>query len=185
MTQSSLYPPDAAPRRLNRQTIYESSWVNLYVDRVEFPGGRIIERHHVVHFDKDSVAALAENAAGQLLLIESYRYITGTVEWELPAGRMEEGETALNGAEREVLEESGYASVDHRLIHTFYGLIGISNIIHHLVYCRVTEQVADFDPNEVRSVRWFARSEIESVIDQGQIRDAYTLIGLLLWLRGL
>lgn len=185
MPQSPSISPHAAPRRLNRQTIYESSWVNLYVDRVEFPGGRIIDRHHVVHFDKDSVAALAENELGQLLLIESYRYVTGTVEWELPAGRMEEGETALIGAEREVLEESGYASIEHRLIHSFYGLIGISNITHHLVHCRVTEQVADFDANEVRSIRWFARSEIESLIDQGQIRDAYTLIGLLFWLRGM
>lgn len=180
----SLVDPLPRPRRLAREVIYESAWVNLYADRVEFPGGRIVERHHVVHFDHDSVAALAENAAGQLLLIESYRYVTGTIEWELPAGRIEQAESPLEGAQREVLEESGYASVDHRLVHTFYALNGISNITHHLVHCRVTEHVADFDANEVRSVRCCTRDEIESLIAQGQIHDGYTLIGLLLWLRG-
>lgn len=180
-----MIEPLSLPRRLARDVIYESAWVNLYVDRVEFPGGRIVERHHVVHFDHDSVAALAENAAGQLLLIESYRYVTGTIEWELPAGRIEQGESPLEGAQREVVEESGYASVDHRLVQTFYALNGISNITHHLVHCRITECVADFDSNEVRSVRWSTRDEIEAMIAQGHIRDGYTLIGLLLWLRGI
>jgi len=177
--------PRSAPRRLAREVIYESSWVNLYADRVEFPGGRIIDRHHFVHFEQDSVGALAENDEGQLLLVESYRYTTGTIEWELPAGRIEANESPLEGGRREVIEESGYDSVEHRLVYTFFGLIGISNIKHHIIYCRVTEQIAAFDTNEVRSVRWFSRAEIEEMVAQNVIRDAYTLISVLMWLRGI
>lgn len=172
------------PRRLGREVIYESSWVNLYADRVEFPGGRVIDRHHFVHFEQDSVAALAENADGQLLMVESYRYTTGTIEWELPAGRIEQNELALEGGKREVMEESGYNSDNHRPLYTFFGLIGISNIQHHIIHCHTREQVANFDTNEVRSVRWFSRQEIEELIDRKVIRDAYTLIALLMWLRG-
>jgi len=176
--------PQAAPRRLAREVIYESDWVNLYADRVEFPGGRIIERHHFVHFEQDSVGTLAENDEGKLLLVESYRYTTGTVEWELPAGRLEADESALEGGRREMEEESGYASQDHRLVYTFFGLIGISNIQHHIVHCRVTEKVRDFDTNEVRSVRWFSRQEIAEMLANNVIRDAYTLVAVLMWLRG-
>ena len=64
---------NTTPRRLARKVIYENPWVSLYADRVEFPGGRVIPEHHVVHFDRESVAVVVENAAGEVLLIESHR----------------------------------------------------------------------------------------------------------------
>ncbi len=172
-----------APRRLARQVIYENPWVSLYADRVQSPGGRIIERHHIVHFETESVAVLMENEQGELLLIESYRYATGTIEWETPAGKIDPGESILEGARREAYEESGYETVDHCHLYRFYALIGISNMVHHIVYCRATQQVAEFDRNEVRSTRWFSKPAIEAMIERREIGDGYTLTGLLLWLR--
>lgn len=171
------------PQRLARQVIYENPWVSLYADRVRFPGGRIIERHHIVHFGTESVAVLMENAQGEILLVESYRYATGTIEWETPAGKIDSGESIIEGARREAYEESGYETVEHRHLYRFYGLIGISNIVHHIVHCQATERIADFDNNEVRSTRWFSRTEIETMIERAEIGDGYTLTGLLLWLR--
>ncbi len=40
------------PKRLARTVVYENPWVNLYVDKVQFPGGRIIEEHHLLDFEK-------------------------------------------------------------------------------------------------------------------------------------
>jgi hypothetical protein len=42
-------------------TLYENNWVNLYIDRVEFPNGYIIEQHHLLDFDHEAVMALVEN----------------------------------------------------------------------------------------------------------------------------
>ena len=42
----------------------------------------------------------------------------------------------------------------------------------------------DFDTNEVRSVRWFSRQEIAEMLANNVIRDAYTLVAVLMWLRG-
>ena len=39
------------PKRLARTVIYENPWVNLYIDKVAFPGGRIVEEHHILEFD--------------------------------------------------------------------------------------------------------------------------------------
>lgn len=45
------------PKQLSRTVIYENPWVNLYADKVRFPGGRIIEKHHVLDFETEAVAA--------------------------------------------------------------------------------------------------------------------------------
>ena len=126
-----------APERLARTTIYENPWVSLYVDRVRFPGGRVIEAHHVLHFDKEAVAAIVEDAdSSRVLLVEAYRYVVGSIQWEVPAGSIDPGETAIDAAAREVREESGYATVNHQAVAAFEPINGIGDKVHHLVYCR-------------------------------------------------
>jgi ADP-ribose pyrophosphatase len=170
------------PVRLARRTIYENSWVSLYVDRVRFPGGRVIEAHHVLHFDKEAVASIVENARGDVLLVEAYRYVVDAIQWELPAGSIDPGEAIVEAAAREVREESGYATTTHRLVSSFEPINGIGDKVHHLVHCRAVGEPVDFDANEVRAVRWFSRGEIGESIRAGQVRDGYTLTGLLWWL---
>ena len=66
-------PPDVpAPVRLARRTVYESHFVNLHLDRVRFPGDRVIEDYTVLGFDTEAAAALVDDADGNLLLVESY-----------------------------------------------------------------------------------------------------------------
>ena len=172
------------PKRLSRTIIYENPWVNLYVDRVQFPDGRIIDKHHLLDFEKEAVGVLAENAEGQVLLVHVYRYTTDTIEWEIPAGAVEEGESILEAAKREVLEESGYETDDHQLIYSYYPINGISNKVFHIARCRALRKVADFDRNEVRDFRWVSRQEIERMIRDRLVRDGFTLPALLLYLIG-
>lgn len=170
------------PKRLARTVIYENPWVNLYVDKVAFPGGRIIEQHHILEFDKQAVAVLVENEQGHLLFVEAYRYPTDSIEWEIPAGGVDPNESILATAQREVQEETGYASVDHTLVYTFNPLNGMSNKVFHIVRCRATTHNGVFDQNEVRSYRWFARQEIEQMLRDQVIHDGFTLVGLLFYL---
>ena len=78
------------PKRLARTVIYENPWVNVYVDKVQFPDGRIVEQHHLLDFEKAAVAVLVENDQDQILLVHAYRYTTDTIEWEVPAGRLDD-----------------------------------------------------------------------------------------------
>jgi len=173
---------EAKPVRLARRVIYENPWVSLYVDRVRFPGGRLIEAHHVLHFDKEAVAAVVEGGDGCVLLVEAYRYVVDAIQWEIPAGSIDPGETILVAAAREVVEESGYQTIGHRRVASFEPINGIGDKVHHLVYCRAVGEPGAFDVNEVRAVRWFSRAEVRAMIDGEQVRDGYTLTGLLWWL---
>ncbi len=170
------------PKRLARSVIYENPWVNVYVDRVEFPDGRIIEQHHLLDFEKEAVGVLVENEQGQILLVHAYRYTTDTIEWEVPAGGVDAGETVLECARREVWEESGYETSAHELIYTFYPMNGISNKVFHVTRCRATSKTGDFDRNEVKEFKWVSRHEIREMINEQQLADGFSLTALLLYL---
>ena len=170
------------PERLARNVIYENPWVNLYVDKVQFPGGRIVEQHHVLEFEHQAVAVIIENERGDLLFVQAYRYTTNTVEWEIPAGGIDAGETALEAAGRETLEETGYTIKEAEFLYTYYPMNGISNKIFHIVWAQVDTRSSGFDQDEIHSVTWFTQNEVRSMIRNRVIKDGFTLTALLLHL---
>ena len=153
------------PQRLSRSTIYESRWVNLHLDEVLFPDGNVIPQHHMLEFPRSSVAALVYNERQEVLLIQAYRYTTGTIECEVPAGWCEEEETIFAAIEREVLEETGYKTKNHIIVYTFNPIIGISNAVNYIIHCSATDKITDFDRNEVKSIQWASKTEIQNMIE--------------------
>lgn len=173
------------PKRLDRTVIYENSWVNLYVDKVLFPNGRLIEKHHYLHYDKQSVGIVIENEKDEILLIHSYRYVTNSMEWEIPAGGIEDGETPEEASKREVIEETGYTVTTPKLIYTFNPSNGMSDAVVNIVRSKAISNIDDFDKNEVKELKWVKISTIKEMIANNEIRCGISLIGLLLTLSGI
>ena len=171
------------PERLSRNIIYESPWVNLYLDKVRFPNGLVMEKFHLLDFPRGAVTAIMENASGDIIFTHICRYTIGATEWELPAGGMEEGETEVDAAQREVLEETGYTSDHHELIYSYYPMSGNANKRFHVVHCKSVDHVQDFDQNEVSDTRWFTKEEVVQMIKDKVITDGLSLTALLLWLQ--
>lgn len=168
------------PKRLSREIIYESAWVSLYADKVEYPDGYILDRHHFVHFDYESVAVVIQNEKKEILLIKSNRYITQSEEWEIPAGRVDDGELSVSAAAREVLEETGYEISKPRLLYKYNPSNGISDQVIAVYKADALNIVGQFDVREVMDVQWVSKQKIVEMLRQNEIRCGLSLTGLLL-----
>ncbi len=170
------------PQKLSRDVVYESPWVNLYLDKVKFPNGVVIEQYHLLDFAHSAVTAIVENSDGEIVFVRVCRYTSGSCEWELPAGGVDSDESILDAAKREVLEETGYLSQEHELLYSYYPMNGSANKIFHVVYCKAGEHVQDFDENEISETRWFTKAEAKQMIRDRTLSDGFSLTALLVWL---
>ena len=86
--------------------IHEDRWISLRADECLLPNGTIIEPYYVLK-EKNWVHVVAFNASGEVLVTEQYRYATDSVCLEIPCGCIEDGESPLEAAKRELKEETG------------------------------------------------------------------------------
>ena len=172
------------PERLDRTVVYESRWVNLYRDRVRLSTGRVLDAYHVLDFGLGSVVVIVRNDLDEVLLERVARYPTGTTTWELPAGGVESGETAIVAAQGEVREETGYETANHSCLYSYHPLNGISNLQITVVTCVAGQRTREIDRNEIAGIRWFTRGELSGMLQRREITDGLALVGLLIHLQG-
>lgn len=164
---------------LGKRRIYASPWINLEYWDVQLPDGSRIPDHHVLDYPAEVVGVLPVGDDGRVLLIDHYRFITDTRGWEVPAGGLEPGEGLLDGAARELLEETGYAAGRWTVLGQYHPSNGSSNQVFHAVIGQgLTRQAEPTDLNETLGLRWFTLDELRELIGRNAIRDGLTLTTL-------
>ncbi len=161
------------------ERLYDSDWCALRRDMVVLPNGELQEYH--VFEIPDAVAVVPVRSDGRVVLIGQYRYPSGTTHWEIPAGRIDEGESPETAAGRELLEECGYATNTLHPMPGFQPTGGISPHAVHL-FCGVNchwESAPCPGASEQIRVQDFSRAEIIELLKAGRIRDGFTALGLL------
>ena len=97
--------------KLSSRVVYDGKILKLEVDKVRLPDGTESVRECVRHSGGAAVLLIVEN---KVALVKQYRYLYGKEIYEIPAGKMEEGEDSAVAAMRECSEETGYrAQVSH------------------------------------------------------------------------
>jgi ADP-ribose pyrophosphatase len=166
-------------RTLEHRRLYEGQVLALDLDQVEEPGGVRAAREVVRH--RGSVAALPVHADGRIVLIRQYRYAVDQLVWEVPAGRLDAGETPEEGARREVEEEVGIRAGRLEPISVFYTTPGFCDETMHLFRATdLLEVPARPEADERIEGRSFALDEALEMIRQGEVREGKTLVALLL-----
>jgi len=157
-------------------------WVTS--DRVVEPGGIEVRRDIVRHPGSVVVLAVDETAPEPLILLElQYRYTVGRRIWELPAGRIDPGETELSGAKRELLEETGFTAKSWKRVLKFHASPGFLAETMAVFLARgLKPGIAQPEADEVIDVRFVPLSKALKMIRTGQIGDAKTICGVL-WLK--
>src|SRR2546426_7453652 len=111
--------------------IYQSDWVSLTMVDIELPDGRRFD-HHVVRAGAPASGVVVLDPDRGLLLIWRHRFITDTWGWEIPAGRMDAGETPEAAAARETLEETGWQPGPMQTLVAFHPTNGLSDQVFHI-----------------------------------------------------
>lgn len=128
----------------------------------------------------DSVCVLHVNDAGELPLVRQSRPAHGRESLELPGGKVEEGESLVHAALRELTEESGCVGEDAEELVTLDMDLSVSVHRTHLV--RVHKLATTGSPSEFDLV-WLPVGEALGKVLAGEITHAPTVAGLLLLAR--
>ncbi len=161
------------------ETIYESEWVRLALTDVEIPGGERFQ-HHVVRMPCDASGVVVVDDRRGMLLLWRHRFITDKWGWEIPAGRVDPGETPEAAARREVLEETGWRVEDLRPLVSYQPTNGLSDQVFHLFVAGGATHVGDpTDPGEAERIEWVPLEQVRRLAHDGAIGDGLSLTAVL------
>jgi ADP-ribose pyrophosphatase len=180
----------AKPRRRQKQvevlsskTVFKGRVFSVISDRVKEPNGIVATRDVVRH--SGSVVVLAVDETGpepRVLLEQQYRYAVAQYLWELPAGSIDQGETALAAGKRELKEETGYRAKHWKHALFFYPSPGFINETMTVYLARgLTPGKAHPEEDEAIACTLIPLSRAIGMALSGRIRDGKTIASVL-WL---
>lgn len=159
---------------------YKNDLFSVSEEHVLDPSGFEIKRAIVHH--NGSAVMMAVDDRKRILLVRQYRLPARAYLWELPAGRLDKGETPLQAAKRELVEETGYRAKQWKKLVTFYPSPGyVAEKMTIFLATGLTEGKAEPMEDERIETRFFAAKEIEQAIQSGKIIDGKTMIGFCRW----
>jgi 8-oxo-dGDP phosphatase len=159
------------------RTLYDSDWLRLALVDVELPSGERFE-HHVVRIPRPASATVVRDSERGVLLLWRHRFVVDSWGWEVPAGRMEPGESPEDAALRETVEETGWRPGRLDYLGAYHPLPGAIQQTFHLFVADGAEQVGDPDADEAERVEWLPVEEVRKRLGDGSISDGFTLVAL-------
>jgi ADP-ribose pyrophosphatase len=167
---------------MQRTIVHTGRKIQVAVDVEAGPGGEPVRRDVVLHPGAVAVLPLVDD--GHVCLLRNRRPAVGEVLWEIPAGTLEPGEPVEAAAARELAEETGYRAGSWRKLGAFYPSPGVlSERTHLFVACDLTPGAMRPEADESLEPHVVPWAQALGWAVDGTVRDAKTLVALLLWER--
>jgi ADP-ribose pyrophosphatase len=166
---------------LSSELLLSGNFLQVRRDTVALPDGQQATREYVRH--PGAVAVLPLLDEGRLLLERQWRHPLGRVLLELPAGKIDPGETTARCAVRELQEETGYSASEWAYACTLHNAAAYSDEHIEIWFARgLRPGVQRLDEGEFIELVELTERELEEAARRGELTDAKTLIALL-WLQ--
>jgi len=170
------------PGKVSSTRAYHGRVISLDVDEVRFPDGSVGSLEMIRHPGASAVVPLLDDGASDpnVLLIRQYRYAADGFLYEIPAGRLDDGESPMECARRELSEETGYRAQRVEHLFTMFTTPGFTDEkIHLFLATGLTAGEANREADEFVELVPTRLSQALSMIEQGEIQDAKTALALL------
>lgn len=165
-------------KTIKRQEIFSGEVISVHVDEVELKNGNKSTREVVEHRGGVCVAAITKEK--EILFVEQYRYPYSKSILELPAGKLEVGQTPLENGVRELKEEVGAVGKNYTFLGELYPSPGYCGEVIYMYYC-VIEEIGDCcpDEDEFLNIVKIPLSKAVDMIISNKVFDAKTQVIIL------
>jgi len=164
-------------KTVKKNYIHNGKILNLRRDDIILPNGNGAIREVVEHSGGSAIVCEKD---GKILLVKQYRYPYGEELLEIPAGKLNDGETPEQTAIRELEEEGGIIAKRVEKMFDVYPSPAYTNeIIRIYRAVDIEDGKVHLDEDEFLSQVWVEKDKLKQMIDNGEIKDAKTVIALL------
>ncbi|MBQ9514349.1 MAG: NUDIX hydrolase [Clostridia bacterium] len=157
--------------------VFRGNLLTVRQDDVILPNGKPAKREIIEH---SGGAGIYCEKDGKILLVNQFRYPYKENVWEIPAGKINKGEDPKETAIRELSEEGGVEAEEITLLFKVYPTPGYTQEITYIYKAdKIKSSTMHLDEDEFLSAQWIEKDQVKKMIENGEIKDAKTLIALL------
>jgi ADP-ribose pyrophosphatase len=163
--------------------VYKGRIFNFVTENLTLPNGRDTEMAFIRHPGSTAVVPLLDD--NTVVMEVQYRHPVGEYLLEIPAGTLEPGESPLNCAKRELMEETGFRAQELIELGKIHMIPAYSDEEIHVFIARgLTPAEQNLDPDEIIEVVTYPFEKALKMIEAGKITDALTILSIqMVWIR--
>lgn len=160
-----------------QEVVFENQY--LRISRIPADFGSFSKEYFVL--DSGHRAGMVAVREGSVLLVRQYRLLINGLSWEIPGGKVDEGETPEEAAVRECLEEAGVMCLNPQPLISYQSGLDVIHNPTHLFYSEqvvLDDSLQNSHPNEICSFDWIPLSKCNEMIFRGQLVDAFSILAI-------